>query len=91
MPAKRAYGMDQNFYPWSPIVTRPVLRWPDDAGVALAVIVNLEHWDWEVPASTPVAVSPMGGPEGLWSGNQPQFPDIGGWGNDEYAQESHRL
>ena len=20
MPAKRAYGMDQNFYPWSPTV-----------------------------------------------------------------------
>ena len=64
MPAKRAYGMDQDFYPWSPIVTRPVLRWPDNARVALAVIVNLEHWDWEVPAGTPVAVSPMGGPEG---------------------------
>jgi hypothetical protein len=60
MPAKRAYGMDQNFYPWSPIVTRPVLRWPDDARVALAVIVNLEHWDWEVPASMPVAVTPTG-------------------------------
>ena len=26
MPAKRAYGMDQDFYPWSPIVTRPLLR-----------------------------------------------------------------
>jgi hypothetical protein len=85
MPAKRAYGMDQDFYPWSPIVTRPVLRWPEGARVALAVIVNLEHWDWEVPAGTPVAVSPMGGPEGLWSGNQPQFPDIGGWGNHEYG------
>ena len=34
MPAKRAYGMDQDFYPWSPIVTRPVLRWPDNARVA---------------------------------------------------------
>jgi peptidoglycan/xylan/chitin deacetylase (PgdA/CDA1 family) len=32
-----------------------------------------------------VAVSPMGGPEGLWSGNQPQFPDIGGYGNHEYG------
>jgi hypothetical protein len=63
MPAKRAYGMDQGFSPWSPIVTRPVLRWPDNARVALAVIVNLEHWDWEVPAGTPVAVSPMGGPQ----------------------------
>jgi hypothetical protein len=41
--------------------------------------------DWEVPAATPMAVSPMGGPEGLWSGNQPQLPDIGGWGNHEYG------
>jgi len=55
MPAKRAYGMDQEFYSWSPIVTRPVLRWPDNARVALAVIVNLEHWDWEVPAGTPLS------------------------------------
>jgi len=85
MPAKRAYGMDQDFYPWSPIVARPVLRWPEGARVALAVIVNLEHWDWEVPPATPVAVSPMGGPEGMWTGNQPQFPDIGGWGNHEYG------
>jgi len=85
MPAKRAYGMDQDFYPWSPIVTRPILRWPDNARVALAVIVNLEHWDWDVPAGTPVAVSPLGGPEGMWTGNQPQFPDIGGYGNHEYG------
>ncbi len=38
-----------------------------------------------MPAGTPVAVSPMGGPEGIWTGNQPQFPDIGGWGNHEYG------
>src|ERR1700687_4670241 len=59
MPAKRSYGMDQGFYPWSPIVTRPVLRWPDNARVALAVIVNLEHWDWEVPAGTALALDKM--------------------------------
>src|SRR4029453_5308960 len=57
MPAQRAYGMDQEVSPWSPIITRPVLRWPDNARVALAVIVNLEHWDWEVPPQTPLAVS----------------------------------
>jgi peptidoglycan/xylan/chitin deacetylase (PgdA/CDA1 family) len=85
MPAQRAYGMDQELYPWSPIITRPVLRWPENARVALAVIVNLEHWDWEVPPHTPLAVSPLGGPEGLWSGNQPAFPDIGGYGNHEYG------
>ena len=65
MPAQRAYGMDQDVSPWSPIITRPVLRWPDNARVALAVLVNLEHWDWEVPPQTPLAVSPLGGPEGL--------------------------
>src|SRR2546421_5520483 len=85
MPAQRAYGMDQDVYPWSPIITRPVLRWPDNARVALAVIVNLEHWDWEVPPDTPLAVSPLGGPEGLWSGNQPAFPDIGGLRKHEYC------
>jgi hypothetical protein len=85
MPAKRAYGMDQEFYSWSPIVTRPILRWPEGARVALVVIVNLEHWDWEVPEGTPLAVSPMGGPEGIWTGNQPSFPDIGGYGTHEYG------
>jgi hypothetical protein len=59
MSAKRAYGMHQDFYPWSPIVARPVLRWPDNARVALAVIVNLEHSDWEVPDGTPNLASPI--------------------------------
>src|ERR1700751_2501051 len=36
MPAKRASRMDQDFYPWSPIVARPPLRWPEGARVALA-------------------------------------------------------
>jgi allantoinase len=85
MPAKREYGMDHDFYPWSPIVARPALSWPNGARVALAVIVNLEHWDWEVPPGTQLPVSPMGGPEGLWTGNQSAFPDIGGYGNHEYG------
>jgi len=77
--------MDHSFYPWSPVVSRPVLRWPDGARVALAVIVNLEHWDWDVPKGTPVAVSPMGGPDPIWTGNAVQLPDIGGYGNHEYG------
>lgn len=85
MPASRSYGMDQPFYPWSSIVSRPPLRWPDNARVALAVIVNLEYWDWEVPPGTPVAVTPLGGPVGLWTGNQPAWPDVGGHGNHEYG------
>ena len=78
-PARRAYGMDQDGSPWSPIIARPVLRWPGNARLARAVIVNLEPWDWEVLPHTPLAVSPLGGLEGLWSGNQPAFPDIGGY------------
>ena len=34
MPAQRASGMDQEVSPWSPIIARPVLRWPDNARVA---------------------------------------------------------
>ena len=84
MPAQRKFGMDQDFYQWSPIVSRPPIRWPDNARVAVAVVVNLEHWDWEVPANNPMPVSVLGGPEGLWTGNG-RFPDIGGFGNHEYG------
>lgn len=84
MPAERKYGMDQDHYAWSPIITRPRLVWPDNARVALAVVVNLEHWDWSPPAGTPLPVTPMGGPEGLWTGGY-RFPDIGGYGNHEYG------
>jgi peptidoglycan/xylan/chitin deacetylase (PgdA/CDA1 family) len=76
--------MDQDLYAWSPIVKRPALRWPDGARVALAVLVNLEHWDFQAPAGTPLPVSPMGGPEGPWEGNG-KFPDISGFGNHEYG------
>ncbi len=49
MPAKRAYGMDQEFYSWSPIVTRPIFRWPDNARVAFVVIVGM--WTGNPPGN----------------------------------------
>jgi allantoinase len=49
MPGQRRYGMDHEYYEWSPAVTRGVLRWPDGARVALCVIVNLEHLEWNSP------------------------------------------
>ena len=55
-----------------------MLRRHNGARVALAVIVNLEHWDWEIPPGTPLPVSSMGGPDGLWTGNQSTFPQIPG-------------
>ena len=49
MPAERRPGMDHEHYDWSPISERPALRWPEDARVALCVIVNLEHMEWSPP------------------------------------------
>jgi peptidoglycan/xylan/chitin deacetylase (PgdA/CDA1 family) len=89
----RTLGMDHEYYSWSPITTRPPLKWPNGARVALAVIVNLEHWDWEMPAGYPLPVasamgpaSPGGsaGPPAIWTGGG-RFPDIGGYGNREYG------
>ena len=60
MPAKRAHG-NQEFYPWSAIVTRPGLRCPDNARVALAVIANLGALGLgrcrKTPAGAPACIS----------------------------------
>jgi allantoinase len=55
MPGERKLGQDHPYYDWSPIVKRAPLRWPNNARVALAVIVNLEHWDWQLPPDDPAA------------------------------------
>lgn len=52
MPAERRFGMDHAHYDWSPIVKRGALRWPQAARVALCVVVNLEHMEWEPPADS---------------------------------------
>jgi allantoinase len=58
MPANRKPGMDHGHYAWSPMPFRPQLRWPDGARVALCVVINVEHYDFElVPgAFTPTSV-----------------------------------
>ena len=47
--------------------------WPNNARVALAVIVNLEHWDWELPGNEPAA--PAG----------PFRPDLVAYSQHEYG------
>jgi len=49
MPAERRFGMDHPHYDWSPIVKRGALHWPEQARVALCVLVNLEHTEWSPP------------------------------------------
>ncbi len=67
MPGERKPGQDNPYYDWSPIGKRKPLRWPQDARVALVVIVNLEHWDWEVPPDVP------GAPQGPFRPNIAEF------------------
>ena len=49
MPGMRQPGMDNDFYDWSPISSRPPLQWPESARVALCPTVNLEHYEWHPP------------------------------------------
>ncbi len=76
MPAQRRFGMDHEHYDWSPISTRDILRWPEQAPLALVVVVNLEHMEWDAPDGSYQAANLAGG-----STARP-FPD--------YARISHR-
>jgi allantoinase len=68
--------MDHEHYDWLPIVKRGVLRWPEDARVALCVIVNLEHMEWSPPEGSYQLPTLPGGLDPR------PFPD--------YARLSHR-
>ena len=75
MPAERRFGMDHPHYDWSPLSRRGILRWPDNARVALCVIIDLEKPEWDPPADS--FTTPFAG------GLAPRpFPD--------YARMSHR-
>ncbi len=87
MPGERKVGQDHDHYDWSPIINRPVLRWPNNTRVALCVIINLEYFDWDMPADTPTPVSPVAGSMGgggIGSGVGP-FPNIAGYSQREYG------
>jgi peptidoglycan/xylan/chitin deacetylase (PgdA/CDA1 family) len=55
MPGERKVGQDHGYYDWSPLTKRKPLKWPNNARVALVTIVNLEHWDWQLPPDVPGA------------------------------------
>ena len=76
MPAQRRFGMDHEHHLWSPLNARGLLQWPDDARIAICVIINLEHMEWQAPEGTFQSSGLAGG-----SAARP-FPD--------YARLSHR-
>ena len=61
MPAERRFGMDHDHYEWSPFTKRGVLRWPENARVALCVIVNLERFEWQAPEESFQSATLSGG------------------------------
>ena len=85
MPAERRFGMDHEHYDWSPLAKRGVLTWPEKARVALCVIVNLEHMEWDPPQGS---YSAGAIPGGVWeAGPFPTTPGCPtgstatGWGS----------
>lgn len=60
--------------PYSPIMDRPRLTWPDGARIALWVVPNIEHYEWlprEVRIRNPWPRTP--------------HPDVLGWGVRDYG------
>src|ERR1700730_19182413 len=79
MPGNRMPGVDQSYYQWSPMPSRPPLRWPADARVALCIIVNVEHYDME-----PVRGAFTPGSVPAWRGRGPS-PDFSTFSLREYG------
>ncbi|MBI4639773.1 MAG: polysaccharide deacetylase family protein [Candidatus Tectomicrobia bacterium] len=82
MPGQRRFGMDHEHYDWSPIIKRGVLRWPENARVALCVIVNLEQMEWN-PSQGSYQSATLAGGLGPRS-----FPDYTRFSHREYG---HRV
>ncbi len=90
MPVDRNYafpephqGMDHDHYDWAPLnASRTPMRWPDNARVALCVIVTLEHMEWSRPAGSFQLPNLAGGY------GQGPFPDVTAWSHREYG---HRV
>jgi len=62
--------MDNPYYDWSPISSRPPLRWPSDARVALCIIVSLEFMEWLPPEDSFIP------PSALRRGSYPAIPEV---------------
>jgi peptidoglycan/xylan/chitin deacetylase (PgdA/CDA1 family) len=80
MPAERRFGMDHDHYAWSPISSRGALRWPEQARVALCVLITLEHTEWYPPAGSFQSVP---GASGMI---QRPFPDYARLTHQDYGQ-----
>ncbi|MBT4489800.1 MAG: polysaccharide deacetylase family protein [Rhodospirillaceae bacterium] len=51
MPDRRQPGMDHRLYPYSAITTRPELVWPGKNRLAVWIVLHLEQWELQPPAT----------------------------------------
>lgn len=70
MSAETAHRVSDPYTAWSPIVSRPPLKWPGDARVALSVLVNIEYLEWLPPPGIQIPRS------AVHRGPYPEVPDI---------------
>ncbi len=83
MPVEFYHGMDHQHYDWAPLNgDRGVLQWPNDAPLALCVLVTLDHMEWRVPEGAFQSASLAGGY------GPSAFPDVTRWSHREYG---HRV
>ncbi len=76
-------GPDHGHYDYRPLNARSAgLRWPEEAPVALCVIVTLEHLEWRRSEGAYISPTLSGG-----YGNRPH-PDVTRWSHREYG---HRV
>ena len=48
---KHLPGMDHALYPFSALPTRPALTWPNEKRLAIWIVLHLEQWELQPPAS----------------------------------------
>jgi peptidoglycan/xylan/chitin deacetylase (PgdA/CDA1 family) len=84
MPAERKPGLDNPYFDWSPIATRPKLTWPGNARLALFLVLSVEHWQWKLPPNAHKSPDLPGGVSGA---GRP-FPDVITYSMREYG---HRV
>ena len=71
--------MDNQLYEYSPIVSRPALKWPKNARVAFYVGLNIEHYEVDKPSTSIFAGTSMLAPDPLNYGWRDYAVRVGIW------------
>ncbi len=69
--------MDHNRYDYSPIIKREPIKWPNGARLALWVIPNIEHYEFEIPSTAMYPTNLV--PDVLDYGWRDYAPRVGVW------------